>query len=129
MCGICGKLIFQRLIPESDSIRAMCKTLVHRGPDDEGIYTAPHIGLGQRRLSIIDLAPSACPPLSNEDRTVWLVFNGEIYNFQELRKQLAERGHRFATNSDTEVIIHLYEDEGVTCLAEAAGNVCFCAVG
>ena len=103
----------------------MCKTIVHRGPDDEGVYTAPHIGLGQRRLSIIDLAPGACPPLSNEDRTVWLVFNGEIYNFQKLRKQLQECGHRFATNTDTEVIIHLYEDEGVACLQKLRGMFAF----
>lgn len=125
MCGICGKLIFENSIPEPDSIRAMCKTIMHRGPDDEGIYTAPHIGLGERRLSIIDLAPGACPPLSNEDRTVWLVFNGEIYNFQELRKQLQKRGHRFSTNSDTEVIIHLYEDEGVACLQKLRGMFAF----
>src|SRR5512141_1481499 len=102
MCGICGKLSFAEEIPDRSIIRAMCKTIEHRGPDDEGIYTAPHIGLGQRRLSIIDLAPSACPPLCNEDRTIWLVFNGEIYNFRELRKEMEDRGHRFATNSDTE---------------------------
>ena len=125
MCGICGKLIFQNTIPEPDSIRAMCKTIMHRGPDDEGIYTAPHIGMGQRRLSIIDLVPGACPPLTNEDFTIWLVFNGEIYNFQELRKQLQERGHRFATNTDTEVIIHLYEDEGVACLQKLRGMFAF----
>ncbi len=125
MCGICGKLIFKDSIPEPDSIRAMCKTITHRGPDDEGIYTAPHIGLGQRRLSIIDLASNACPPLSNEDRTVWLVFNGEIYNFQDLRKRLKERGHRFTTNSDTEVIIHLYEDEGIACLQQLRGMFAF----
>lgn len=125
MCGICGKLIFKDSIPDRDSIRAMCKTIVHRGPDDEGIYTAPHIGMGQRRLSIIDLAPGACPPLTNENSAVWLVFNGEIYNFQELRKQLQERGHRFATNTDTEVIIHLYEDEGVACLQKLRGMFAF----
>lgn len=125
MCGICGKLIFNDHIPAPESIRAMCKTIIHRGPDDEGIYTAPHIGLAQRRLSIIDLAPGACPPLANEDRTVWLVFNGEIYNFKELRKQLQARGHRFATNSDTEVIIHLYEDEGVACLQKLRGMFAF----
>jgi len=125
MCGICGKLIFKDSIPDPDSIRAMCKTIMYRGPDDEGIYTAPHIGLGQRRLTIIDLAHSACPPLSNEDRTVWLVFNGEIYNFQELRKQLQERGHRFTTHSDTEVIIHLYEDDGVACLEKLRGMFAF----
>ena len=98
---------------------------MHRGPDDEGIYTAPHIGLGQRRLSIIDLAPDACPPLCNEDGTACLVFNGEIYNFQELRNQLQLRGHRFATNTDTEVIIHLYEDEGMACLQKLRGMFAF----
>ncbi|MDD4869352.1 MAG: asparagine synthase (glutamine-hydrolyzing) [Kiritimatiellae bacterium] len=125
MCGICGKLIFKDSTPAPESIRAMCKTIMYRGPDDEGLYTAPHIGLGQRRLSVIDLAPGACPPLTNEDRTVWLVFNGEIYNFQELRKQLEKRGHRFVTNSDTEVIIHLYEDEGVVCLQKLRGMFAF----
>ena len=118
-------MIFKDTIPSPDSIRAMCNTIVHRGPDDEGIYTGPHIGLGQRRLSIIDLAPGACPPLTNEDSTVWIVFNGEIYNFQELRKQLQKRGHRFATNSDTEVVIHLYEDEGVACLRKLRGMFSF----
>jgi asparagine synthase (glutamine-hydrolysing) len=103
----------------------MTGAITHRGPDDEGIYTAPHIGLGQRRLSIIDLTPEACPPLPNEDRTVWLVLNGEIYNFQQLRKQLQERGHRFATNTDTEVIIHLYEDDGVACLQKLRGMFAF----
>lgn len=125
MCGICGKLIFKDTIPSADLIRTMCNTIVYRGPDDEGIYTAPHIGLGQRRLSIIDLAPGSCPPMTNEDRTAWLVFNGEIYNFPELRKQLQDRGHRFATNSDTEVIIHLYEDEGVACLQKLRGMFAF----
>ena len=125
MCGICGKLIFIDSVPAFDAIRAMCDTILHRGPDDEGIYTAPHVGLGQRRLSIIDLAHNACPPLSNEDRNVWLVFNGEIYNFQDLRKQLEEEGHRFATNSDTEVIVHLYEDEGVACLQKLRGMFAF----
>lgn len=103
----------------------MCNTIMHRGPDDKGIYTAPHIGLGQQRLSIIDLAPVACPPLANEDLTVWIVFNGEVYNFQELRLQLQKRGHRFSTNSDTEVIIHLYEDEGVACLQKLRGMFAF----
>lgn len=125
MCGICGKLIFKDSVPDPESIKAMCRTIVHRGPDDEGIYTDPHIGMGQRRLSIIDLAPGACPPISNEDRTVWLVFNGEIYNFQELRNQLQQRGHRFTTKSDTEVIIHLYEDEGVACLQKLRGMFAF----
>jgi asparagine synthase (glutamine-hydrolysing) len=125
MCGICGKLIFSNTVPAPELIGTMCRSIIHRGPDDEGIYTAPHIGLGQRRLSIIDLAPGACPPLTNEDRSVYLVFNGEIYNFMELRKQLQGRGHRFATNADTEVIIHLYEDEGVNCLQKLRGMFAF----
>ncbi len=103
----------------------MCKAIAYRGPDDEGIYTAPHIGLGQRRLTIIDLASSACPPLSNENQTIWLAFNGEIYNFRELRRGLQSRGHQFKTNADTEVIIHLYEEEGVACLQKLRGMFAF----
>lgn len=125
MCGICGKLVFKNVVPARDDIRIMCNTIRHRGPDDEGIYTAPHVGLGQRRLSIIDLSPGACPPLANEARTVWMVFNGEIYNFQELREQLQKRGHKFATNTDTEVVIHLYEDEGMECLSKLRGMFAF----
>lgn len=125
MCGICGKLIFKENIPGPESIRAMCNTITHRGPDDEGIYTAPHIGLGQRRLAVIDLAHNACPPQANEDKTVWIVFNGEIYNFLDLRKQLQAKGHRFMTKSDTEVIIHLYEDEGTACLKKLRGMFAF----
>ena len=125
MCGICGKLVFKDATPSVDTIRLMCNTIQHRGPDDEGIYTAQHIGLGQRRLSIIDLASNACPPLTNEDQSLWLVFNGEIYNFQELRKKLQEFGHRFATSTDTEVIIHLYEEYGVECLHMLRGMFAF----
>lgn len=125
MCGICGVFNYDGRRPELDIVRAMCDTILHRGPDDEGIHVDSHVGLGQRRLTIIDLAASACPPLCNEDRTVWLVFNGEIYNFQQLRQQLIELGHRFATNSDTEVIIHLYEEEGVECLQKLRGMFAF----
>lgn len=125
MCGICGKLLYEDVVPEPASIKKMCNTILHRGPDDEGIYTAPHIGLGQRRLSVIDLESNACPPLVNEDRTVRLVFNGEIYNYKELRKILLERGHRFSTKSDTEVVIHLYEDDGVKCLKKLRGMFAF----
>ncbi|MEW6260542.1 MAG: asparagine synthase (glutamine-hydrolyzing) [Thermodesulfobacteriota bacterium] len=121
MCGICGKLVFDGSIPSDDLVQAMCRTMVHRGPDDEGIFTNPYIGMGQRRLSIIDLAPGACPPLANEDQTVHVVFNGEIYNFQELRGKLQKRGHRFTTNTDTEVIVHLYEEKGTECLSELRG--------
>ena len=98
---------------------------MHRGPDDEGIYIAPHIGLGQRRLSIIDLRRSAAPPLSNEDGTIWIVFNGEIYNFQQLRHDLLEKGHSFRTSTDTETIIHLYEEYGTECLQYLRGMFAF----
>ncbi|HSF02354.1 MAG TPA: asparagine synthase (glutamine-hydrolyzing), partial [Solirubrobacterales bacterium] len=96
-----------------------------RGPDAQGIYTAPYVGLGQRRLSIIDLSDQAVAPLSNEDGSVWVTYNGEIYNFQELRASLTRRGHRFRTAGDTEVIAHLYEEHGVECLAHLRGMFAF----
>jgi asparagine synthase (glutamine-hydrolysing) len=111
--------------PGRRGIAQMCGTMVHRGPDDEGIYTAPHIGLGQRRLSIIDLRPIASPPLSNEDGTVWVVLNGEVYNFKALREALSEKGHHFRTGTDTEVIVHLYEDYGTDCLNKLRGMFAF----
>src|SRR3954449_11430722 len=108
MCGICGHFIFNGDAPQRSTIAAMCNTIVHRGPDDEGIYVAPSIGLGERRLAIIDLRPEAAAPLTNEDGSLWLVFNGEIYNFQAVRADLKARGHLFRTSTDTEVILHLY---------------------
>jgi asparagine synthase (glutamine-hydrolysing) len=112
MCGIVGKLHFDRTHVVSPAlVRAMCDTIIHRGPDDEGVYTEGPVGLGMRRLSIIDLAGGQ-QPIANEDQTVWVVFNGEIYNYQELRPGLEAKGHRFTTNSDTEVIVHLYEEFG-----------------
>ena len=112
MCGIAGKLNNDRNKQvEAGIVRAMCQTIVHRGPDDEGIYVDGPVGLGMRRLSIIDIA-GGHQPISNEDGTVWVVFNGEIYNYRELRPSLEARGHRFATNSDTETIVHLYEEYG-----------------
>jgi len=112
MCGIAGKLNNDRNKQvEAGIVRAMCQTIVHRGPDDEGIYVDGPVGLGMRRLSIIDIA-GGHQPISNEDGTVWVVFNGEIYNYRELRPNLEARGHRFVTNSDTETIVHLYEEYG-----------------
>jgi asparagine synthase (glutamine-hydrolysing) len=125
MCGICGKMIFGDIIPEKELIKKMCDTIRYRGPDDEGIHTEPHIGLGQRRLSIIDLDSQACPPLSNEDNSIWIVFNGEIYNFMSLRTQLQSLGHHFKTKTDTEVIIHLYEESGYACLEQLQGMFAF----
>ncbi|MCL5958659.1 MAG: asparagine synthetase B, partial [Chloroflexi bacterium] len=92
-------------------LRGMTQALVHRGPDSEGFYRADGVGLGFRRLRIIDLG-TGDQPIYNEDRSVVIIFNGEIYNFQEQRADLTQRGHRFYTNADTEVIIHLYEEYG-----------------
>ena len=102
----------------------MCGTLVHRGPDDEGIYVNGRVGLGMRRLSIIDLV-SGHQPIHNEDKTIWLVFNGEIYNFPQLRAELEQHGHGFYTNTDTEVIVHLYEELGADCVQKLRGMFAF----
>ena len=125
MCGICGKVTFDRhdRVPPA-LLRAMLDTIRHRGPDDEGVYTAPQVGLGHRRLSIIDLN-TGHQPLSNEDGTVWIVFNGEIYNFRELRTLLLGKGHVFRTKTDTEVIVHLYEEFGSACLEKLRGMFAF----
>jgi len=121
MCGICGKLNFDREKPVSGGLmKRMADTISHRGPDDEGYYLSGPVGLGFRRLSIIDLA-AGHQPLSNEDGTVWIVFNGEIYNFEELRDDLLARGHVFRTRTDTEVIVHLYEEFGPACVERLRG--------
>ncbi|MGA7521085.1 MAG: asparagine synthase (glutamine-hydrolyzing) [Acidobacteriaceae bacterium] len=121
MCGICGKLNFERGKPVSSGLlKRMADTIAHRGPDDEGYYLSGPVGLGFRRLSIIDLA-TGHQPLSNEDGTVWIVFNGEIYNFEELRSDLLARGHVFRTRTDTEVIVHLYEEFGPGCVERLRG--------
>ena len=124
MCGIAGIVRWDGApVPEHD-IRAMCSAIVHRGPDDEGVYLGDGVALGQRRLSIIDLE-GGHQPLSNEDRTVWIVFNGEIYNYRELRRELEQRGHVFQTDSDTETIVHLYEDHGERCVDRMRGMFAF----
>src|SRR6266851_5413671 len=125
MCGICGKLMFGGEATTSPAlVKAMADTIDHRGPDDEGYYVSGPIGLGFRRLSIIDLQ-CGHQPLSNEDGTIWIVFNGEIYNFQELREFLLGKGHVFKTQSDTEVIVHLYEERGPQCLEMLRGMFAF----
>lgn len=110
MCGIAG-VVDQRRRPDSRGLDAMLKTMRHRGPDDEGTFVEGPVAMGMRRLSIIDLG-GGHQPIANEDRSVWVVFNGEIYNFVELRAELVQRGHVFATQSDTEVLVHLYEEHG-----------------
>jgi len=107
-------------VVDAADVHRMCQSIVHRGPDDEGIYAQVPIGLWMRRLSIIDLL-GGHQPIHNEDKTIWLVYNGEIYNFPELRQGLVERGHTFYTHSDTEVIIHLYEEMGADCVKKLRG--------
>src|SRR5881397_4167704 len=111
MCGIAGKFSLDGRPIDSHLIARMAGRLSHRGPDEEGLYVSGPIGLASRRLSIIDL-DTGKQPISNEDGTVWVVLNGEIYNFVELRSSLEQRGHVFRTRTDTEVIVHLYEDYG-----------------
>jgi len=120
VCGIAGIVGKQGDVIDAADVHRMCQTIVHRGPDDEGVYARGPVGLGMRRLSIIDLAGGK-QPIHNEDRTVWVVFNGEIYNFPELRRELEVRGHQFYTHSDTEVIVHLYEEMGADCVKQLRG--------
>ena len=112
MCGIAGKLNLQTDEPVTfDAIVKMCRALRHRGPDDEGVYLDGHFGMGMRRLSIIDLTTGQ-QPIHNEDGSIWTVFNGEIYNYVDLKVLLQRKGHVFKTCTDTEVIVHLYEEYG-----------------
>jgi asparagine synthase (glutamine-hydrolysing) len=125
VCGICGKLSFDRDRQVSpDLVKSMADMIQHRGPDDEGFYVSGPVGLGFRRLSIIDLQ-TGHQPLSNEDGTVWIVFNGEIYNYKELRAFLESKGHVFKTHTDTEVIVHLYEEMGEKCVGKLRGMFAF----
>jgi len=122
MCGICG--IAAREGVNIHDLRRMQDAIKHRGPDDEGVYKENQIMMGSLRLSIIDLAGGAMP-ISNEDQSVWIVYNGEIYNHKALRQELLSKGHQFKTKSDTEVIVHLYEDYGVKCLDKLDGMFAF----
>jgi asparagine synthase (glutamine-hydrolysing) len=122
MCGIVGILNLREAEPVlPDSILAMLSMIRHRGPDGFGVYRDATIGMGNARLSIIDLA-GGDQPIGNEDGTLWIVYNGEIFNYVELRPELEKRGHRFSTNSDTEIILHLYEDYGPDCLQYLNGQ-------
>jgi len=120
MCGICG--VYGQV--EHTLLQRMRDTMVHRGPDDAGLYVDEQVGLGARRLSIIDLA-GGHQPILNEDGSLCIVCNGEIYNFQELRLALEEKGYCFSTNSDTEVILHLYEAYGDACVHLLRGMFAF----
>jgi asparagine synthase (glutamine-hydrolysing) len=124
VCGIAG-IVSERDQPvEVEELQAMCAALVSRGPDDEGTFVGEGAGLAMRRLSIIDLE-TGHQPVSNEDESVWVVLNGEIYNYRELRSDLERRGHRFATATDTEVIVHLYEERGDDCVHALRGMFAF----
>ena len=112
MCGIAGIVHDDKRTVDNGALRRMTRALIHRGPDEEGFHVEPGIGLGHRRLSIIDLSTGQ-QPLCNEDGTIWVTFNGEIFNYIELRADLEKRGHRFKTQSDTETIVHLYEERGL----------------
>ena len=145
MCGICGEINLNIKEIKPRVIRQMCEVLAYRGPDDEGMVflrgdklfevkrpfppyldeSGFEVGLGHQRLSIIDLSEAGHQPMANKDRSVWIVFNGEIYNFQEIRVQLEKKGHVFKSRSDTEVILHAYEEWGVDCLKQFRGMFAF----
>ena len=124
MCGIAGLVRWDGEPVFETDIRSMCRVMVHRGPDEEGVFLGSGIGMGMRRLSIIDLSGGQ-QPVSNEDGSVWVVFNGEIYNYLELRQTLTRKGHVFRSASDTETIVHLYEDYGPRCVDHLRGMFAF----
>jgi asparagine synthase (glutamine-hydrolysing) len=124
MCGIAGIINKGSKNVNESEIRAMCSTIIHRGPDDEGIYVKNNVGIGMRRLNIIDLN-TGHQPIHNEDKSIWIVFNGEIYNYKELKEYLVKKNHKFYTDSDTEVIIHAYEEDGEKCLEKLRGMFSF----
>ena len=126
MCGILAILNydFQNQVDEQ-LLRQMTDTMAHRGPDDAGYWVSGPIGLGHRRLAIIDLSPAGHQPMSNEDGTIWITYNGEIYNFQELRHELEIKGHSFRSHTDTEAVLHSYEEWGTECLSHFNGMWAF----
>ncbi|HEX8071728.1 MAG TPA: asparagine synthase (glutamine-hydrolyzing) [Pyrinomonadaceae bacterium] len=124
MCGIAGMVRGRDRAADGELLRRMCDAIRHRGPDEDGYYLKGRVGLGMRRLAIIDLAHGQ-QPITNEDGTVWIVFNGEIYNYLELRRRLEDLGHHFKTNSDTEAIVHAYEQFGADCPKHLRGMFAF----
>lgn len=125
MCGIVGQFNFNDIPIKRELLIKMRDELIHRGPDDAGVFINKNIGLGFRRLSILDLSAAGHQPICNEDKTVWIVFNGEIYNFLDLRKNLEQKSHKFKSNTDTEVIVHAYEEYGTDCLQYLDGMFAF----
>ena len=127
MCGICGVIGIESREASEALTRRMMAAIVHRGPDEEGILIAPPVAAGMRRLSIIDL-PGGSQPVWNETGTLAVVYNGEIYNFRELREELESAGHKFRTHSDTEIIVHAYEAWGEKCVERLSGMFAFAVV-
>ena len=128
MCGICGAMSFgSEAVVTPDVIARMRDTMVHRGPDDAGVYvdSTRTVGMGHRRLAIVDLTPAGHGPMSNEDDSVWIAYNGEVYNFREHRARLERAGHRFRSRTDTEVLLHLYEEHGLAMLDQLRGMFAF----
>src|SRR2546425_10919637 len=124
MCGIAGIVRLDSAPVDRELLARMNDAIRHRGPDDDGFYVSGAVGLGMRRLAIIDLK-SGQQPIHNQDRTAWIVFNGEIYNYRELRDQLEKLGHTFYTNSDTEAIVHAYDEYGADCPKHLRGMFAF----
>lgn len=125
MCGICGFYRFDGAPASAQIVTQMAQTLKHRGPDGSGLFAEGSVGLGHTRLKIIDLSDAATQPMSNDKATLWIVFNGEIYNFKELRRWLQARGYTFRSQSDTEVLLYLYEELGEKCVQELDGMFAF----
>src|SRR4051812_14617039 len=126
MCGIAGKINFDHNRPVTPSeIKAMIGTIAHRGPDDEGVFVDGNVGLGTRRLAIVDLSSAGHMPMSDESKKFWITYNGEIYNFPELKKSLEQDGVKFRSHTDTEIIIELYKKYGVDCLKYLRGMFAF----
>ncbi len=125
MCAIAGLYSLSRDPIDPGHVQKMCDLMRHRGPDDHGLQHWGHAALGHRRLSIIDLSPLGRNPMPNEDKTIWITCNGEIYNYRELRDDLTKRGHIFRSRTDTEVIIHLYEEHGLECVRMLNGMFAF----
>ncbi|HXU09187.1 MAG TPA: asparagine synthetase B, partial [Blastocatellia bacterium] len=126
MCGICGIYEYGANQPSVTGtlVVQMRDTMIHRGPDDAGVYVSEdrRVGLGNRRLAIVDLSPAGRNPMSNEDGRVWITFNGEIYNHASLRPALEAKGHRYRSRTDTETIVHLYEERGVDFVQDLDGD-------
>src|ERR1044072_468866 len=124
MCGIVGMVNLDGRVAEAELLARMNEAIIHRGPDEDGIYLKGHVGLAMLRLAIIDLK-SGQQPIANEEGTAWIVYNGEVYNYREVKKELEARGHRFHTDCDTEVVLHAYLEYGADCPKHLRGMFAF----